>query len=379
MISVYSVLSSVLFFNVALIVIFLLRRNTGFLVRYGASTLILLAVFAGLRLFVPIDLPEAMVLHSDTILPTLWEFMISPLTDRLPWLKPSAILVFVWIAGTLAFAVKDIVLLLRVGKERKTYLLVERPDVQALAKELSISVPVAVTPSVGIPCEVGVFRHTIYIPDMELPEEDLTFILRHEAQHVRGRDSWLKLFYTVLRDVFWWNPVVHLFLRDLDAMLELRCDVAVTAGMDAAMQTRYLRAILNLADSVMGKSSPVTAGVSAFAGQPCELRQRFEVLLNLHKRRSRLAQALVVLLVVALFLGSYMVIWQPGSHPVEEEIGSDSGVIYLSEAQGSYIEHAEGNYILHLKGADFSVELYEEMLDCSPFKEMPIIERNDAP
>ena len=51
--------------------------------------------------------------------------------------------------------------------------------------------------------------------------------------------------------VFWWNPAVWLMKRDVEQLIELRCDAAATKGMSHAEKIGYLEAIV---DVVRGQS-----------------------------------------------------------------------------------------------------------------------------
>ena len=71
MISIYSVISSIIFYNLGLFILFVLRRKTDFMARYAISTLLLLSVLSMVRLVLPIDFDAAHVIRSETILPKL--------------------------------------------------------------------------------------------------------------------------------------------------------------------------------------------------------------------------------------------------------------------------------------------------------------------
>lgn len=381
MISVYSVISAVLFFNIALVIVFVLRRNTEFLVRYSVSVLLLLTGLSILRLFAPIDLPNAIVIASDEAFPVVESFLTTPLSPSHPWLRPSVLLLDLWAGGSLIFGVRDIVSLVRSGHQRRYYRPVDRPEVQSTAAELGISAPVVVTPAVAVPCAGGVFHPVIYFPDIDLSEEERAYILRHERQHIRGRDSLIKVFFFLLRDLFWWNPVLHFFLRDLDAMLEMRCDAKVTADMDRRSVNRYLGTILSYAEGSRAPDpdpSPAETVTSSLAGVPSEVQQRFEILFHLRKRRPWYIRGLVYALVMVAFLASYMVILQPTGLPEPAEMGS-SIMVNTSGDNGSYIEHVDGRYIVYFEGMSGGYELSGDELNLPPFNEMPIIERNDTP
>ena len=381
MVSVYSVISAILFFNIALVLVFILRRNTEFLVRYSVSVLLLLTGLSILRLFAPIDLPDAIVITSEKAIPAVESFLATPLSANLPWLRPSTLLLALWSCGTLAFFIRDVVRLVSAKHQRLHYRPADRPEVQATAEELGTPVPVIATSAVAVPCAGGIIHPVIYFPDIDSSEEDRSFILRHEMQHIRGRDSLIKLFCFLLRDLFWWNPVIHIFLRDLDAMLEMRCDAKVTADMDERSVLRYMRTILTYADRThisQPDPSPATAAESGFAGESNEVKQRVNILFYLRKRRPGYIRGLIYALLIVAFFASYMVILQPLRMPEDEEM--QDLVIYSDEiVQNTYIEKIEGRYYAHLEGFSSACEISEEELHQPPFNEMPIIERNDNP
>ena len=71
MISAYSVCSAVIFYNLSLVLVFLLRRKTRFLARYSTSVLLFITVLGLVRLFTPVDLKPAIVIPSRYLLPAV--------------------------------------------------------------------------------------------------------------------------------------------------------------------------------------------------------------------------------------------------------------------------------------------------------------------
>ena len=59
MISTYSFVTAVILYNLVLVLVYLLRRKTSFLLRYGAQALLFMTALAFLRLFLPLALPRA--------------------------------------------------------------------------------------------------------------------------------------------------------------------------------------------------------------------------------------------------------------------------------------------------------------------------------
>lgn len=79
MISVYSTLSAVLFFNISMLAVYLLRRKNGFLAAYTAPVLRFLTLLGAVRLFLPLDVEKAWVIALPELLPFMHELLHIPL------------------------------------------------------------------------------------------------------------------------------------------------------------------------------------------------------------------------------------------------------------------------------------------------------------
>lgn len=119
MISAYSVCSAVIFYNLSLVLVFLLRRKTRFLARYSTSVLLFITVLGLVRLFTPVDLKPAIVIPSRYLLPAVQ----SALQFNIPVLNISVgiVLLIVWGCGTVWFILRDIIVELRSYRIRKLY------------------------------------------------------------------------------------------------------------------------------------------------------------------------------------------------------------------------------------------------------------------
>ena len=77
MISVYSTLSAVLFFNISMLAVYFLRRKNGFLA--AAPVLRFLTLLGAVRLFLPLDVEKAWVIALPELLPFMHELLHIPL------------------------------------------------------------------------------------------------------------------------------------------------------------------------------------------------------------------------------------------------------------------------------------------------------------
>lgn len=78
-ISVHSTFSAVLFFNISMLAVYLLRRKNGFLAAYTAPVLRFLTLLGAVRLFLPLDVEKAWVIALPELLPFLHERLHIPL------------------------------------------------------------------------------------------------------------------------------------------------------------------------------------------------------------------------------------------------------------------------------------------------------------
>ena len=373
-ITVYSVVSSVIFFNLALIAAFIMRRSSVFLAKRTTSFLFLMVLLGVIRLLIPIDSGRCYIIQSPHVLPALRRFLIRPVAGSFTF---ASLLLAVWLVGTLAFLLFDVFKQIRFIKASRDFPPVDRPDLTDLAGELGSNFGLLVSPSISRPYVVGLFRPVIYLPDIELPEEQWRIILRHEVQHIRSHDGWKKLFFLVIQALFWWNPLAHISRAEIDTLIELQCDAKVTADMRAEEVDAYLNALKNLATQALERSAPV--GASPLVWDQTQLLARFEALQNAGISKKRRPSIFAYLLLLSLFVLSYFVIIQPATHPDEADYLADTeepeSVITEDTVAFSgdlYIVYQDGHYYLYSAGVQIN-EIDEDNLGNEPFASLPVI------
>lgn len=350
MISWPSVLSALFYCSVVLILASLLRYSTLVLKRCGVSVLLLAAALAIVRLFLPFELPFTHIVRSWTLLGVPQRFL-----NTYP--AVGGLLLAVWAVGALIVAGRDLRSFRRAQARCGGYAVVEDERVGQIARRMSIDCPVVVSPDVKIPYAAGLFRHVIYLPEERLSDRDVELILAHEAQHIRSHDAQIKLLVCVLTAIQWWNPAIWLFRREIGAILEFRCDAKVVESMDGRGRQQYLDMLMGIAKRLTGgepvpalNESPVVLGSSV-------LEQRFEVMLAYRGRPPRRTGAAAQCVFVALFLISYLVIFQPAGAPPAEEFQNDAGTYYEERYDGP--ERGDSaNSAFILKGSDGRYELF---------------------
>lgn len=100
--------------------------------------------------------------------------------------------------------------------------------------------------NIPTPFVLGIINPKIYLPSDMAPENQ-SYVLKHEAAHLRHRDHWWKPLGFLLLCVYWFQPLVwiayFLFCRDL----EMACDERAITGMEEGERKAYSYALLSCA------------------------------------------------------------------------------------------------------------------------------------
>jgi TonB family protein len=208
-------------------------------------------------------------------------------TPDLTWLAPALIA---------AWAALSSLLLLRFLSAARTVARVRRDARPAPDHGEHVRVTRADGPAVA-----GFVRPIILIPEwvLALPGACRAWILRHEEEHIRGRDPGLLGFVLLARVAVPWNPVVWLFDRSIRSAIETDCDRrTIEPGGDIHS---YSEALFAVAGGRSARDS-LPAMAPAFAESRVPLDHRIETVTT--PRRSlgtflRLALASVAGLAVA--------------------------------------------------------------------------------
>ena len=214
-VTVYSVIVSVLFYNLSLIVVFLLRRS-GAIRAKNISALLLFFTFLGaVRLLTPLDFKGSVVIRSYKVLPAIENALKAPLLGPL---SLGRILLLIWTVGTLVFIVRDLIRHQRFVLADKRLALSENEQIARIAAEFGKGFRLKVSSEIDLPYVTGLLKPVIHLPDVELSDEEWRHIFRHETQHIRSHDEWKKMFFRAIRAIFWWNPLVHLSEEDINLL-----------------------------------------------------------------------------------------------------------------------------------------------------------------
>lgn len=158
---------------------------------------------------------------------------------------------------------------------------------------------------VSTPMVFGFFRPRIILPEIKLTSEEWYCILKHELSHYICGDLWVKFLVEFLCSIYWWNPFVYLFRKQISKAQEIHIDLFVTKSMNEAERIKYLECLLKIAKIPISKG--LDKWILSFNGDSVNiLSQRFNMILN-HSisfnetKRKKLSSLLLPVLLIFRF------------------------------------------------------------------------------
>lgn len=376
--TLYNFLMSLLWSSLFFGAFCFLCRKISFIRAHGVLPLMGLFLLGSFRSCLTFELPFTKVIPSYRLLPAIQQAVREPFGAL--HLSFRDLFVLVWMLVALLLLIR---LALQISQQNEAVLHLRQHTVpaatamaEALCQEAGISRRCAavVLPGLDSPAVYGFFSPTVLLPDMEFSEEQLRYILLHELSHFRNHDAWLKLFTSVFKALFWWNPLVYLLDKNLDYALELRCDACATDRLSQEQKIEYGEAVLDLVKRRQALRTDRPDLVFSLDGRLSRkvISSRMELVFSPNMLRKKLSPLLAAAVVLILLLSYSFVIQPSGGLPPEEDLVGT----FEPDFENAYILHtAEDNYELYVEGELF-LHLNDDLLHSSPINEIEIIEEN---
>lgn len=365
-ISIFSVIMAIIWFSVFAAIFSSLMRKNWFVQNFNIWLLVLLAVLCIARAVVAIELPNAKVIASYTLLPAFRDFLYYPLFLNMTVLN---IIIAVWAIGSIFMLIRLI------RNYLKFYhwlsMLDETSDVKLLsiAKEICGSkrkVVVYKSSDIPSPMLTGFFRPIVLMPDIDFPEEYSRNILLHEYSHFKNGDVWAKCLLNIICCLLWWHPLSYTLRVDLDHSLEVKCDTDIISKMSDSDRIKYFEMIKNISSVTANKPNAFTVGLVS-ARHEKQLIQRFQIGLNYKKKKRYLANTIFCIVLIAVFVFSYSFIFQSVGFPEKEP-----GIFTITPENAYMIYNGDGTYSVYVNDV-YTCDT--PTIEIEPFSRLPIIER----
>ena len=248
---------------------------------------------AATNIFSPIKLPS---------LPPVENVKITETALNFSWWQ---IVAAVWLIGLIMFvvyhSVKHYHFIKMVRRWSKAitdeYML---SSLKSLKSEMGITkrIPIYLCSCVGSPVMIGLFNPCIFFPTVELAQDEICFILKHELVHYKRKDLLYKYLVLAATAIHWFNPIVYIIARTINILCEMSCDAAVVQSTDMDTRQSYSETIIGV---VKYHSKLKTALSTNFYGGRKGVIKRFLSIMDTRKKKMG---AEIVCVVLALTVGT---------------------------------------------------------------------------
>lgn len=398
-ISLYSVFTSFLWFNLFIVILCFWRRRLKIALAYQLSPLILLVAMSLVRLLFPFEPSFAIELESTRVLPFIQDQL------RTPIITIGSVTITLATVIVLSFSFVSVILLMRLFslvQRKQESLKVCKPTndtrLLALFDQVQEELPskrsciLKISDSCVSPCIFGVMHSVILLPKtfFSLSDQDIYYVLKHEWQHHLDWDVTIKLLTKVICCIMWWDPLVYLLKYHLDQTLEFKCDAKVTKKLNNEQRVCYAEALLHVLALTLEKRpsknhnareesiaiSFVGAAFHKKVAANTDTIQRFDALLECGKQNKKVEIACGSLLLF-LFCFSFCFVIQPFSLPTPQNIshvakGDVSGPVSISPESSFLLDNKDGTYAFFLNGT-YMQDITEEEKESDFFQSLPII------
>lgn len=313
-----TVLMTVLTSNLLIVVIALCFRNRKIMLSIGYKLLIVFLVLTAIRFLLPVELPFSRNIYFPEWLSAVVAFVQHVfISFGIIKVSISSLLGLVWLGGSLYH-------FRRFCRRKSQY----RHFVVRYGNNMNRKEPyqtmmaeicgkrrnplwVVRAPYYSAPMQYGTFRPYIVLPTtMELSEEELYYVLRHETAHYYHHDAFIKDAISIIRAIYWWNPLCRLLEEKTDILLEMRVDDTLIDG-DAATREAYCRTLDHISEKL--QEDPSIPGMGAALSMATlkgeDLRYR-EIMMHREKGRKSILFFLLAGFVAAAYICSYCFIFE---------------------------------------------------------------------
>lgn len=216
-----------------------------------------------------------------------------------------------------------------------------------------------ITPRNITPFIYGIFHPVIVLPDSVHSKEELFYILNHHTLY--------KFLCSLLEVIYFWNPLVKIFVKEINRIIEISVDSKVIAPLEPLGRLDYSKSLTSMArtlaekkttlaftatysstktdDSKLNKSSKTKS-----AKKPSSLSQRIQMIIGSPDKIKTLAPNGLVssLLLIGALMISLVFVFEPYRIPnkyAEETFDSDSrNLFYIDNQDGTYDLYLDNNY-----------------------------------
>lgn len=380
--SFFSFLMAVIWSSLFFCILALLQKNIRFIRHFGIKMIFLIYIGCIFRFLFPVEFAFTKVVPDSKVYAAFYDFLCRD-KITIDFLRVSlldilvAVSVMITVVLTVRFSGRYLLFQRMSSFSEKT----DNPRKNQILRVLKqlhgkpqydCRIRIFYSSQVSVPVGIGLWKRKILLPCLEYTDTELYYILLHEFTHFANKDLFVKMAVALLRNIFWWNPCVYLLQRNLDEILEIKCDLRVIANMENREKADYLSVIISSLERASDTVTPMKHLPNAClidAHKKELLRKRFLLTASSGKSRSPVKYGitciLYIFLAVVTLIGSYSFILQPQYHTPEEEIAAKHFTYVMTPDNTYLLVDETGQYYiasLHITTDEISYEAAQKMI-----------------
>jgi len=373
-VSIFSLLVAVVLSGILIIILYAVRKKRFFIRHFGVYSMTLLYLFCIVRMVLPLEFPFTTVIDLQPVLNPMIEGLYDqeiPIGNHS--IRVLEFLIMLWGLAACILLIRFIIqyqlACRRISKLPKQEAVHMQQMMDRIQREQKHKIPVRVLycPHVTVPCSFGFMKKQILLPSEEFTETELYYILLHEYTHFRNHDLAVKMLAYLFRCIFWWNPAAYLLTKDLQQVLEIKCDTIIISCLSDGEIADYLAAILMQLMNEDEKADMISISRAAvfFTGMKGKLavEERFRYVQAYDGKRKRISLVRLAIfgMTFALLALSYLFVFQSAFEAPIEDIVTAKGVRAVPEEEITIRKNRDGIYTMMIENSKFEIEIDEEM------------------
>lgn len=350
-ITLFSFVTAVLLSSLLIVALYLSRKSAKTIRMLNFGYLACLYLFCLGRMFFSVELPFTIVVNAPTFMNPVSKFYRNTTLIPGSHFSKYELLLLLWVIGAIILLTRFF--LRYIGEKRRIDRLSKQKNqaiqdlLDMLRKDKKIHIQVLCCPNLSTPCGIGLFRRQILLPSQEYTEEELFHILRHELQHFQTHDLLVKWMIRVFQCLFWWNPLVYLLGKDMDQVLEIKCDLSVVKNYSRQETLAYMRTIKSQLEQAIHTEKIVPVASASLVGNfaMSNVEERFLYLAESLKanQRKELPKPAFAVLFAALIMASYSFVLQ-SSYEAPELDENGEKIQYIQADEMKVLHLKDGTY-----------------------------------
>ena len=115
----------------------------------------------------------------------------------------------------------------------------------------------------GSPCTVGFVSPIVICPEdmKDCGRQEWDFVIRHELNHIKSRDSLVGLFSLIVMLLHCFNPLAYLLYYEISNLCEMRCDSETVKNYSPAQRKKYVEYLIDTAAKSQENPMPGAIGL----------------------------------------------------------------------------------------------------------------------